>query len=58
MRRIDEVRNRKMRDIQFAQILDKKRIRFVFTNGQEITVCAYPEDYGGDTAIYIEKDNI
>lgn len=57
MRRIDEVKNKKMKNVKFVEVVDKKRIRIVFTNNQEIILKAECEDYGYDTGIYIEKDN-
>lgn len=57
-RRIDEVKNKKMKNIKFAEIIDKKRIKVVFNNNQEITLKAECEDYGYDSGIYIIKDNI
>ena len=58
MRRIDEVNNRKMTNVKFIEVVDKKRLRIVFNNSQEITVLAQCEDYGYDEGIYIEKDNV
>ncbi|MFU8688425.1 hypothetical protein ACNA6I_01205 [Rossellomorea sp. FS2] len=58
MRRIDGVSNRKMRNVEFIEVLDKKRLRIVFNNSQEIVVRASSEDYGYDEGIYIEKDNV
>ena len=58
MRRIDEVKNRKMKNVKFVQVVDKSRLRIVFNNGQEITVKSCAEDYGYDSGIYIEKDNV
>lgn len=57
MRRIDEVKNKKMKNVKFVQIVDKKRLRIVFNNNQEIVVRACSEDYGYDAGIYIEQDN-
>jgi hypothetical protein len=58
MRRIDEVTNRKLKNVKFIEVLDKKRLRIVFNNSQEIIVRASSEDYGYDEGIYIEKDNV
>lgn len=58
MRRIDEVKNKKMKNVKCINILDKKRIQIIFNNGQEITLVAQSEDYGYDQGIYIEKDNV
>ena len=58
MRRIDEVKNKKMKNIKSILILDKKRIKITFNNNQEIVLCSEVEDYGYDSAIYMEKDNI
>ena len=58
MRRIDNVKNKKMKNIKSILILDKKRIKITFNNNQEIILRSSPEDYGYDSAIYIEQDNI
>jgi hypothetical protein len=58
MRRIDSVNNRKMKNVKSVTILDKKRIQIKFGNGKDIIVRAYPEDWGDDAGIYIEKDTI
>lgn len=58
MRRIDNVKNKKMKNIKSILILDKKRIKITFNNNQEIILCSSVEDYGYDSAIYIEQDNI
>lgn len=58
MRRIDTVKNKKMKNVKHVQVLDKKRIKIVFNNGEEIVVKALGEDYGSDCGIYIEQDNI
>lgn len=57
MRRIDDVKNKKMKNVKFAEVVDKKRLRIVFNNSQEIIIKATCEDYGCDSGIYIEKDN-
>lgn len=56
MRRIDEVKNNKMKNIKYVEVLDKKRIKIVFLNNQEIILVSKAEDYGYDTGIYLEKD--
>jgi len=38
MRRIDMVKNKKMKNIKHAEILDKKRIKIVFQNNEEIVL--------------------
>lgn len=58
MRRIDEVKNKKMKNIKLIEVVDKKRIRIIFINNQEIVLKASCEDYGYDSGIYIEKDNV
>lgn len=58
MRRIDEVKNRKMKNVKDVRVLDKKRIQITFINGQDIILCAKSEDYGYDSGMYFEKDNI
>lgn len=58
MRRIDEVKNRKMKNIDEVEILDKMRMLIKFKNGQDIIITSRTEDYGYDSGIYIEKDNI
>lgn len=56
MRRIDEVKNKKIKNVKYVEVLDKKRIKIVFLNNQEIILVSKPEDYGYDTGIYLEKD--
>lgn len=58
MRRIDEVKNKKIKDVKHVKILDKKRIKITFNNDQYIIITAYSEDYGYDPGMYIEKDTI
>ena len=58
MRRFDEVKNKKMKNIKSILILDKKRIKITFNNNQEIVLCSECEDYGYDSSIYMEKENI
>jgi hypothetical protein len=58
MRRIDEVKRKKMKNVRFIEIIDKKRMRIVFANDSEITLKVFTEYYGYDCGIYIEKDNI
>jgi len=58
VRRIDQAKNKKMKGIREAEILDKKRILIKFQNGHEIILKAITEDYGYDTGIYFEIDNI
>ncbi|PYY28270.1 hypothetical protein [Paenibacillus illinoisensis] len=58
MRRIDQVKSKKAKNVQFVEFLDKQRLRIVFKNNQEIVLKAYAEDYGYDSGIYIEKDNV
>lgn len=57
-RRIDEVKNRKMKNVKLVEVVDKKRIKIVFNNNQEITLKAECEDYGYDSGIYVEQDNV
>ena len=57
-RRIDQVKNRKARNVQYVEFIDKQRIRIVFKNNQEIVLRANPTDYGYDAVIYIEKDTV
>lgn len=57
MRRIDEVKNKKMKNIKLVEIIDKKRIKITFHNSQELTFISDIEDYGYDSGIYIEIDN-
>lgn len=58
LRRIDQVKNRKMKNVQFVEILDKRRLRIAFQNNEEIILEANTEEYGYDCGIYIEKDNV
>lgn len=57
MRRIDEVKSKKMKNVKYIEIIDKKRLKIIFNNNQEIIVKAVCEDYGYDSGIYLEKDN-
>lgn len=47
-----------MKNIKFAKVIDKKRIKIVFNNNQEIVIKAESEDFGYDSAMYIEQDNV
>jgi hypothetical protein len=47
-----------MKNIKFAEVIDKMRLRIVFNNNAEIILKAEAEDYGYDSGIYIEKDTI
>lgn len=58
MRRIDEVKSKKMRNVKMVEVIDKKRIKVIFNNNQEIILKAEAEEFGYDSAIYIEEDNI
>ncbi|MED3440287.1 hypothetical protein P4393_12550 [Bacillus subtilis] len=58
MRRVDTVKNKKMKNVKFIEVLDKKRLRVVFRSNEEIVVAAHATDYGYDSAIYIEEDSI
>lgn len=58
MRRVDAVKSKKMKNVKFIEVLDKKRLRVVFRNGDEIVVAAHSTDFGYDSAIYIEEDNV
>ncbi|MED1125462.1 hypothetical protein [Bacillus atrophaeus] len=58
MRRVDAVKNKKMKNIKFIEIIDKKRLRIAFRNDEEIVVAAHATDFGYDSAIYIEEDNV
>jgi hypothetical protein len=57
LRRIDEVKNKKMKNVKQIEIIDKKRIRIIFNNNAEIVLIAEAEDYGYDSGMYIEKDS-
>lgn len=57
LRRVDQVKNKKMKNVKFIEILDKKRLRVVFHNNLEIVLLSQAEDYGDDSGIYIEKEN-
>lgn len=57
MRRIDKVKSKKMKNVKYIEVVDKKRLKIVFNNNQEIIVKAVCEDYGYDSSIYLEKDN-
>ena len=58
MRRIDQVKNRKMKNVKNVEVLDKKRIRITFNNDAQIVLKAESEDYGYDSGIYIEQDTV
>lgn len=57
MRRIDDAKNKKMKNVKEVVVLDKKRIQIIFHNNQSITLISRCEDYGYDSGIYIEKEN-
>lgn len=57
-RRIDEVKNRTMKNIEKVKILDKATIRIYFKNGQNIELSSQVLDWGDDSCIIISKDNI
>lgn len=57
MRRIDQVKNKKMKNIKFIEVVDKKRLKVVFHNNQEIVLLSQSEDYGYDSGLYIEQEN-
>ncbi len=52
------VKNKKMKNIKHAEVLDKKRIKIVFQNNEEIILEAKIEGYAEDSGIYIAKDNV
>lgn len=56
MRRIDKVKNKKMKNIQFAQVLDHRRVKVVFNNNHYIILKACIEGYD-DTAMYIAEES-
>ena len=56
MRRIDKVKDKRIRNVKSMQILDKKRIKIEFNNGGHIILTAMTEEFGYDEGIYIEKD--
>jgi len=58
MRRIDEVKNKKMVNIKHVKVLGKNRIRITFRNEEFIELTAQPEDFVGDCGIYITVDNL
>lgn len=58
MRRIDDVKNKTMKNVKFIKVLDEKRIQIVFKNNQEIILKAESDSYGYDAGIFIEKDNV
>lgn len=53
MRRIDTVKNRKMKNIKHVEILHKDLLRVVFKNNCAIDLKVRLEDYGEDAGIYI-----
>jgi hypothetical protein len=57
MRRIDEVKSKKMKNVKLVEVLDKRRIRIVFGNNADIILTSQTEDWGYDSGIYIEKDS-
>lgn len=56
MRRIDEVKNKKIKNVKSVKILSKRRIELVFSNGQSIVLIARSEEWGYESGIYIEKE--
>lgn len=57
-RRIDEVKNRTMKNVEKVEILDKATIKIYFKNGQDIELSSQVLDWGYDSCIVISKDNI
>lgn len=57
-RRIDEVKNRTMKNVDKVEILDKATLRIYFKNGQSIELSSQVLDWGYDSCIVISKDNI
>lgn len=57
MRRIDEVKSKKIKNVKLVEFLSKRRIRIVFSNGQEIILLARPMEWGYEVGIFIEKEH-
>lgn len=57
MRRIDEVKNKRIRNVKHVRILDSKRIEIKFHNGKTMVLMADSEDYGYGAGLYIEKES-
>lgn len=57
-RRIDEVKNRVMKNVEKVEILDKATIKIYFKNGQDIELSSHVLDWGYDSCIVISKDNV
>lgn len=57
MRRIDEVKSKKIKYPKSVEFLSKKRIKITFRNGQSIVLLARPEEWGYEGGIYIEKEH-
>lgn len=47
-----------MKNVKLVEIVDKKRLRIVFKNNAEVILKACAEDYGYDSGLYFEKDNV
>ncbi|MOA06867.1 hypothetical protein D3C78_1265340 [compost metagenome] len=58
LRRIDEVKTKKMKNVKLVEVLDKQRLRVTFNNGAFIVLKACVEDYGDSAGVYLEKDTI
>ena len=58
MRRIDEVKNKKMKGVKMIKVLNEKSIQIYFNNGEDIILEAASTDYGYSAEMRIAKDNI
>lgn len=51
MRRIDEVKSKKMRNVKTVEVVDQKRLKITFHNGDWVIIMA-----DGESSLYFEKE--
>lgn len=56
MRRIDEVTDKRIRNVRQVRVLDSRRIEIEFNDGKTMILMAEPEEYGYNAGMYIEKE--
>lgn len=56
MRRIDDVKDKRIRNVRQVRVLDSKRIEMEFNDGKTMILVAESEEYGYNAGMYIEKE--
>lgn len=54
--RIDEVKDKRIRNIDTMTIIDKQNIEIIFKNGETITLSPRVEEFGYDSSIVIKSE--